>query len=301
MRFRATIIIAGLAAIFSAQAEAAEPERPKPCPAVRSIKMMPFRAEHGVDAAYDRLRDDAGCEQLLLDTLTSLKPMADPRQMAPEEGFVEGDAALFVLLERHHLEFEQVLPPEQAEDFRNSGIFAYFAYVATQSGRADVIARTKRLAALAPVGTAPVADMKKALHAGRNSFSLTDRNGKNFHVDIRIGREPRSLRRDRQLWGTGAHGDERGAGHTIVAITGKNDEDPLVIPASCYLDLLDPKEAEVVSHAEGFTLLIVGGAPDAVYRAKIKFSKHGVTSRRVELASIPDAIFEETRYNYIAD
>ena len=115
------------------------------CPHVESIKTLPFRGERGVDPSYDRLRFDDACEVVLIRSLDSVKKMADPRQMPPDQRFAVGDAALFVLLERRGLEVEAVVPAEVAERMRRQGIYAYFDYVATPGGRSAMVSRVKEL------------------------------------------------------------------------------------------------------------------------------------------------------------
>ena len=113
------------------------------CPRVESIKTMPFRGDRGVDPAYDRLRFDGACEGVLVASLSDTQKMADPRQMPPDERFVVSDAALFILLERHGISVESVLPAEVAMRLKSRGILAYFDYVASPAGRDQVISRAK--------------------------------------------------------------------------------------------------------------------------------------------------------------
>jgi hypothetical protein len=106
---------------------------------------MPFRDERGLDVAYDRLRFDDPCETVLIESLGNLQKMRDPRQTPPDERFVVGDAALFILLWRRSWDIEQVLPHEVSAQLKDQGIAAYFDYVATPAGRRAVAARVERL------------------------------------------------------------------------------------------------------------------------------------------------------------
>lgn len=115
------------------------------CPSVESIKTMPFRDERGVDGAYDRLRFDDSCEEMLISALSSTQKMADPRQMPPDERFVVADAALFVLLERRGIEVEAVVPEEVSKRMESQGIYAYFDYVASPAGRDRVTSKVRQL------------------------------------------------------------------------------------------------------------------------------------------------------------
>ena len=115
------------------------------CPPVESIKTKPFRNERGIDSAYDKLRYDDACEGVLIRSLSNTKKMADPRQMPPDERFVVADAALFVLLERRSIAIEAVVPDEVAKRMNSQGIYAYFDYVASPSGREKVISQARRM------------------------------------------------------------------------------------------------------------------------------------------------------------
>lgn len=106
---------------------------------------MPFRFEYGIDPAYDRLRSDDACEYILVESLDDVSKMPDPRQAPIYEGFVVGDAALFMLLERRGLEFESVLPSDVSLKLETQGVCAYFSYVDTPAGRKSVIAKVKEI------------------------------------------------------------------------------------------------------------------------------------------------------------
>ena len=115
------------------------------CPDVGSIKTIPFHGARAADAAYDRLRFEAACEVVLIQSLENLDSMPDPRQAPPEARFVVSEAALFILLDRRGIDVEAVVPEEVARKMETQGIYAYFDYVATPKGRAWVISRTGEL------------------------------------------------------------------------------------------------------------------------------------------------------------
>jgi hypothetical protein len=111
-----------------------------PCPAVRDIKRMPFYGESGVDAAYDRFQFTTDCDDVLIKTLTSLRPMTDPR-CPSYGGFVEADAALFVLAKKHDIGLPDLMPESERADWKEQGVYAYFAYVEDPKRRAKANAR----------------------------------------------------------------------------------------------------------------------------------------------------------------
>jgi hypothetical protein len=116
------------------------------CPAVRDIKTMPFKDEWGVDAAYDRFRTGTDCDHVLIKGLTSLRLMADPR-CPSYGGFVEADAALFVLVEKHALDIPDLMPDSERAHWKEQGVYAYFAYVEDPKRRAKANARLLALIA----------------------------------------------------------------------------------------------------------------------------------------------------------
>lgn len=111
------------------------PSNGETCPAVSDVKTMPFRDDWGVDAAYDRFRTGSDCDQVLIDALASVKLMTDPR-CPSYGGFVEADAAFFVLVEKFGLHFEDVLP--KGANWKEQGIYAYFEYVEEPRRRAKL-------------------------------------------------------------------------------------------------------------------------------------------------------------------
>jgi len=118
-------------------------EHPQPtaCPIISSVKQIPFRDKRGIDEAYDRLRYDDACEEVLRAALLSLVPMHDPRQVPPDNRVVEGDAALFLLVDKHDLDISQLLPDEQKPNWESRGMTAYFDYVSSYENRVLLVKR----------------------------------------------------------------------------------------------------------------------------------------------------------------
>jgi len=110
------------------------------CPTLRDIKTMPFTEETGVDAAYDRFRYSTDCDHVLIRGLKSVRLMPDPR--CPNYGgFVEADAALFLLAEKHDIDLPDVMPDSERAYWKEQGVYAYFAYVEGPKRRAEANAR----------------------------------------------------------------------------------------------------------------------------------------------------------------
>ncbi len=133
------------ASIFLLASCAHDDEVKTPCPKVSSVQEIPFRDERSADEVYNRLRYDDACESTLHSSLTSLTPMPDPRQMPPEQRFVEGDTALFLLLARHQLDISQLLPVNQATNWERQRMMAYFNYVSSFKNRLQLIKNLNEL------------------------------------------------------------------------------------------------------------------------------------------------------------
>ena len=126
---------------------AAAAEDSSVCPTVASVKLMPMKPGLRADPAYERLLRDDNCEATLIRALDDLTKMRDPRQAPIEYRFVVSDAALFILVDRRHIEIETLLPDEVRANWESRGIYAYFDFVATPAGRQYVITRVKEVLA----------------------------------------------------------------------------------------------------------------------------------------------------------
>lgn len=116
------------------------------CPPVESVKTIPFKEGSGYDAAYERLVRDDTCEPGVIRALSDVRKMKDPRGTPTDSRFAVSDAAIFIMLERHQVNVESILPVEVADRLKDQGIYAYFDFVSTPAGREFVITKVKKLA-----------------------------------------------------------------------------------------------------------------------------------------------------------
>jgi hypothetical protein len=116
------------------------------CPTVADVKTMPFYGETGHDAAYDRFVFTNDCDHVLIETLTSVRPMADP-QCPHYGGFVEADAALFMLATKLGIDLPELMPDSERANWKAQGVYAYFSYVEDPKRRAKANARMLALIA----------------------------------------------------------------------------------------------------------------------------------------------------------
>jgi hypothetical protein len=107
------------------------------CAHLANVREIPFKAdETPSDAAY---RDIIGAGRsaipCLVDRVTDVTPMPDPRKAPPAPGFVVGDLAVMLLAEVSGVPFDDLMPEEVRRRLPHDGVYAYFAYVATPSNR----------------------------------------------------------------------------------------------------------------------------------------------------------------------
>lgn len=111
-------------------------EKRDPCKHLSSISIIPLKNEPVLDESYNTLKS-FGDEALpcLVDSITDLTKMKDPRQAPKFEGFVVGDMAIIMLCENTRRAFEDQLPVQIKNLFKEEGVYAYFDYVKVKKNR----------------------------------------------------------------------------------------------------------------------------------------------------------------------
>lgn len=108
------------------------------------VKDLPFKStDANIDLAYSELmKRGLSVGEELANQISNTKPSVDPRK-APyiTANYVLGDTAVFILADILGCTEESFVPSQVASNMQTSGIAAYFEYVQTPSGRADVKAR----------------------------------------------------------------------------------------------------------------------------------------------------------------
>jgi hypothetical protein len=123
-----------------------------------------------------------------------------------------------------------------------------------------------------------------------------------FRLRVVVSTEQISDNRVKQtLWGVGPNDMHLRPGSVINVIEAWREGDELWVPASTYLDLFDPKTVSLTASGEKVVAVIDGSQGGERYRARIEFSRYGVTRRRVESLAMPRDAFEETRYHYVEE
>jgi hypothetical protein len=74
----------------------------------------------------------------LIERITDVTPMKDPRKAPIYRGFKIGDAAVFLLHRITGLPLEEMLPEEVNERMKEDGVYAYFDYVRRPANRAAI-------------------------------------------------------------------------------------------------------------------------------------------------------------------
>jgi len=73
----------------------------------------------------------------------------------------------------------------------------------------------------------------------------------------------------------------------------------VMVPLSCYADLTNPGQANLLGTMQGYRLVIKGGDGAFGYDAKIDFSEIQVFRRAVHSGEFPDADWEMTTYSKV--
>ncbi len=125
--------IAALIGIFCAAGPSYSAD---PCEDLAKIRVLPFKGEQVNDESYNRLvkAKDAAIPCLIA-KLTDTTPTQDPRQAPATDIVTIGDVALFVLEDLTGVPLEQMLPDHVREQFKQSGIYAYFEFVKDPGNR----------------------------------------------------------------------------------------------------------------------------------------------------------------------
>ena len=127
------------------------------CERIRDIKIVPLKAERGVDKVFDEFLD-AGDEVVpcLVATVTDTREMRNPFQH-PGFGFPTriGDVAFFILLYIKDMTADRFLPPELQEEYKTWGIYTYYKYVQEPTNR-NLVQNNLRKWYKATYGTDPL-------------------------------------------------------------------------------------------------------------------------------------------------
>ena len=132
--FRRVLSVGSL--VLAMQAGVACSHAPQPlCERVSGIRSIPMKGQ-GQDEAYLALMN-AGEAAIpcLIDKITDVTPMVDPRMAPTYQGIVVGDVAIIMLVRITEMDFPELLPDEVKEDYRVRGVYAYFDYTAEPANR----------------------------------------------------------------------------------------------------------------------------------------------------------------------
>jgi hypothetical protein len=100
---------------------------------------------------YDRLiAADCAAVPCLIERIVDTAQMPDPRESPLYQGFVVGDAALFMASIITGRSFEESLPAEVRARFPDEGVYAYFAFVRKRANREAIRADWRRWLAVHP-------------------------------------------------------------------------------------------------------------------------------------------------------
>lgn len=110
------------------------------CQKVKNIKELPRDwGEKGVDKTYDEIVA-AGYTVIpcLIDNLTNVVVMRDPRCPTISTATTIGDISYFLLVDMLKLELTELLPDDVKADFKTTGVYAYQEYVTRKGARKEL-------------------------------------------------------------------------------------------------------------------------------------------------------------------
>ena len=109
------------------------------CRQVSKISVLPFKGDKGRDQVYDALvaAGDA-VVPCLIDEITNLTRMADPREAPKFADTRVGDIAYFVFTDITKMNFTDPLPTNVKEEYKAEGVYAYFRFVEKPENRKEI-------------------------------------------------------------------------------------------------------------------------------------------------------------------
>lgn len=124
-------------AAFSGAESQAKNSHNDVCDIVMQVKVIPFRTgEKGFDRNYDRLFGDSIVADQIVDCITDVRLMPDPRMMPDKVNeFRVGDAAYMIFVGKSRLKFEDFLPENVGQKVRRDGARYYFDWVNKRGNR----------------------------------------------------------------------------------------------------------------------------------------------------------------------
>ena len=106
------------------------------CDRLHEIRQMPVKDEQTSDEVYNSIIGQGqAMVPCLIDRLTDLRRMPDPRSAPHAADFRVGDLAFFMLGRITHVGAKDILPKEPAGRVDEMGVYAYFEYVGDRKHR----------------------------------------------------------------------------------------------------------------------------------------------------------------------
>ena len=100
------------------------------CNKLSELKRMPYKDNVADDYIYDGLvKKGKEAIPCLVEKITDLTIMADPREAPHILDFRVGDTAVFMLHRITKEPLQSILPKEVAKQWETEGVYAYFSYV----------------------------------------------------------------------------------------------------------------------------------------------------------------------------
>ncbi|HUF03743.1 MAG TPA: hypothetical protein VMM38_06150 [Aridibacter sp.] len=111
------------------------------CGKLKEIKKLPYRDPTDSDPVYDAIMlEGKKAVPCLIEKITDVSSMQDPREAPIWRYYVVGDTAAFILVDIAGDDdlLQQMLPPRYRDEWESNGIYAYFNYVSEEENRKEL-------------------------------------------------------------------------------------------------------------------------------------------------------------------
>jgi hypothetical protein len=133
-------VFACCSVLLSATACASEADS-SACDALLAIERLPFRAGYEDVLCQVGLRDSEELQACLVQNITNVESIDDPREAPVVRTYVKGDTAFMLLAMKYDWRIEDFLDEEARANWSEAGVYAYFDYVADPDNRARVASK----------------------------------------------------------------------------------------------------------------------------------------------------------------
>jgi len=130
--------------VLRGSSDQAKPNAEAVCRRLSHVKKLPFKGEPIDDEDYNKIISQGkAVVPCLINKITDVTKMKDPRSAPTYPNFRVGDLAFFLLVHITGTQFDQMLPDSVRARMKDEGVYAYFEYVQRPGNRRALQKRWK--------------------------------------------------------------------------------------------------------------------------------------------------------------